>query len=64
MCFSKPKAPAVQAPAPPPPEVKPLGNEALEKKKKKQNQQISGRKSLAIPIGKAAGGSGLGIPRG
>ena len=64
MCFSKPKAPPVQAPTPPPPEVKPLGNEALEEKKKRQAKGTSGRKSLAIPIGKASGGSGLGIPRG
>lgn len=62
MCFSAPKAPKVEAPAPPPPEVKPLGNEALEKKKKKGDQK--GRKSLAIPIGKSQGGSGLGIPQG
>jgi hypothetical protein len=63
MCFSAPKAPKVEAPAPPPPEVKPLGNEALEKKKKK-GDKATGRSSLAIPIGKSQGGSGLGIPRG
>lgn len=62
MCFSSPKPPKVEAPAPPPPEVKPLGNEALEEKKKKGGSK--GRKTLAIPIGKSQGGSGLGIPRG
>lgn len=62
MCFSAPKAPKIEPPAPPPPEVKPLGNEALEKKKSKDKSK--GRKSLAIPIGKSQAGSGLGIPRG
>lgn len=62
MCFSSPKAPAPQPIAPPPPEVKPLGNTALEKKKKKSKDGITGRSSLAIPLGKAQGGSGLGIP--
>jgi len=62
MCFSAPKAPEIKPPAPPPQEVKPLGNEALEKKKSKDRSK--GRKGLAIPIGKGQGGSGLGIPRG
>lgn len=64
MCFSTPKAPK-PAPMPePPPEVKPLGNEALEKKRRNPDAARKARSTLRIPLGTGSARGSLGIPRG
>lgn len=63
MSFSKPKS--VPQPQPtiitPPPVPEPMGNKALETKKRRK-KGASGRSSLSIPMGTSATKGNLGIP--
>jgi hypothetical protein len=64
MCFSSPKPPKPTPPPMPEQKAEPLGNEALDQKRRVKNQATKARKGLKIPIGSGGSTGGLGIPRG
>lgn len=64
MCFSAPKAPKPTPPPMPEKKLEPLGNEALDKKRRTKDSASRARKGLKIPIGSGGSTGGLGIPRG